>query len=68
MIKQIIPAPENMYAIYADEEDGELIKFHLKITFIALMENGDVEPYLISSDGMAGEATDAPNFIRIEYK
>lgn len=60
-IKQIMPAPDNLYVVYKDEQ-GE---FESKIICLALLNNSEV--IMMDSDGL-GEIEEAQGFERIVYK
>lgn len=68
-IIQIMPAPEDLYAVYDmknDEEyDGD--KYYSKIISLALLDNGDVIMLDIDDSGYIDEPNTSSNFIGIEW-
>lgn len=60
-IKQIIPAPDNLYVVYQDDE-GE---FESKVVCLALLNNGEI--LLMDMDDM-GSIEEAQGFERVVYK
>lgn len=64
-IKQIIPAPDNMYAVY--NVDGEL--FEDKIICLALLSDDVIEFVCTDESGNINEVdTEDEQFVRIIYK
>ena len=61
---QIIPAPNNLYAIY--EDAGEEIES--KIIMFALKNNGGIDMLDMDDSGWIDVAITASNFKRVEYK
>ncbi|UXR29858.1 pathogenicity island protein [Staphylococcus simulans] len=61
---QIMPAPNNLYAIYEDE--GEEIES--RIVMFALSEDGDITMLDMDKNGWLDEAITACNFKRVEYR
>lgn len=66
-IIQIIPAPENMNAIYEAEFQGEVEKIHSKIVCLALCDDGEVYPVSMDSEGMQYFPEQISNFKGIKY-
>lgn len=64
-IIQIIPAPENMYAEYKDEDNGDI--FHMRIVCLGLTNLGEVVLMDITDgDGVIDIVSD--NLIGIVFK
>lgn len=53
-IRQIIPAPDNLYVIY--ETNTYEGKLYAKVVCLALCESGDVDPMYVSHNGIIERA------------
>jgi len=61
-IIQIIPAPDNIYALYKDDDDPEN-PMEIKVVCFALTDQGDVLPMDMDNNGVVGEVQEVTNFI-----
>lgn len=69
-IKQIIPAPADMYAVYAKEENEPLSEGGIgRVACLALMDDGEtVRAMVADGDGIVDFADTASNFVGYEFK
>lgn len=61
-IIQIIPAPDNLYALYRDDDDPDN-PMKMKVVCFALNDQGDVFPIDMDEDGITGDVQNIDNFI-----
>jgi len=66
-IIQIIPAPENLYAIYKDDDNPD-IPMEVKVICLGLTNEGKVILLDVDDTGYIEEVSEASNFQSIEWK
>lgn len=67
-IKQIIPAPVDMWALYAREGDSGEPPHAMRVACLALLDCGDVQAMVADGDGVIDFADAASNFVGYEFK
>ena len=67
-IKQIIPAPVDMWALYAREDDSGEPPHAMRVACLALLDCGDVQAMVADGDGVIDFADTASNFVGNEIK
>lgn len=67
-IKMIIPAPADMWALYAMEGNSGEPPHEMRVACLALLACGEVEAMVADGDGAIDFADAASNFVGYKFK